>query len=62
MFSKNGNKKIKLALERFLAHPEVKLAATNLATAQERLDAFQEPIETSDGNTQEEYFGYAESV
>ncbi len=60
MFSKEANRKVKAALSKFLSHPEVTHAASVLKTPQERLDAFQDPIETAAGNTQEEFFGYAE--
>ena len=62
MFSEEGNKKVRAALRKFLTHPEVAAAATRLKTPGERLDAFQDvDVESSEGNTQDEYFGYAEA-
>jgi len=62
MFSEDGNKQVKAALSRFLAHPDLLAAARQLKTPRERLDAFQDPeVESSEGNTQDEYFGYAEA-
>ncbi len=62
MFSDEGNQKVKAAISKFLSHSEVKDAALALTTPQERLDAFQDPIETAAGQTQEEYFGYCEQL
>jgi hypothetical protein len=62
MFSEEGNRKVRSALKKFLAHPEVAAAATKLKTPKERLDAFQNvDVESSEGNTYDEYFGYAEA-
>jgi hypothetical protein len=62
MFSDDGNKKVRVALARFLAHPDLAAAAKKLKTPRERLDAFQDvEVESSEGNTQDEYFGYAEA-
>jgi hypothetical protein len=62
MFSDDGKKDVKAALSRFLAHPDLLAAAKRLKTPRERLDAFQDPeVESSEGNTQDEYFGYAEA-
>ncbi|MBX9571431.1 MAG: hypothetical protein K2X77_21220 [Candidatus Obscuribacterales bacterium] len=61
MFSPEGNKSIKEALSRFLNHPEVKAAAEQLKTPQERLNAFQDLVDTESGITQEDYFGYCET-
>ena len=62
MFSEEGERKVRAALEKFLTHPEVAAAATRLKTAKERLDAFQDSdVESSEGNIYEEYFGHAES-
>jgi hypothetical protein len=47
---------------RFLAHQDLLAASKRLKTPRERLDAFQDPeIESSEGNTQDEYFGCAEA-
>src|SRR5262249_32100668 len=62
MFSEDGNKKVKAALSRFLTHPDLLAAAKQLHTPMERVDALQDPeVESSVGNTQDEYFGYAET-
>jgi uncharacterized protein HemX len=60
MFSDDGNKLVRAALQKFLEHPDV-TAATSLQTAEARLAAFQNSdIESNDGNTYDEYFGYSE--
>jgi hypothetical protein len=61
MFSPEGNKLVKAALAKFLANPQLIEAASKLATPQERLDAFQDPVETNAGNTQEEFFGFSDT-
>jgi hypothetical protein len=61
MFSEEGNRKVRGALKEFFAHPEVAAAATKLKTPREWLDAFQDAeVESSEGNTYDEYFGYAD--
>jgi hypothetical protein len=62
MFSEEGNRKVRAALKKFFAHPEVAAAPTRLKTPKERLDAFQDgDVESSEGNMYDEYFGYAEA-
>lgn len=62
MFGEEGNAKVKAALARFLAHPDVTAAAAKLKTPGERLDAFQgTEVESTDGNTLDEYFGHADA-
>ena len=62
MFSPAGNRKVRAALAKFLAHPEVAAAAKKLKTPKERLDAFQDDeVESSEGNNYDEYFGYREA-
>ena len=62
MFSKDGNKKVRAAIQKFLAHPELIAAVKSLKTPKARLDAFQDTsVESSEGNSYDEYFGYAES-
>lgn len=62
MFSPEGNALVRAALKKFLAHKEIAAAAESLKTAEERLAAFQDvEVESSDGNTIDEYFGHAES-
>jgi len=61
MFSDEGDKKVRAALQKFLAHPEVAVASKSLKTPEARLAAFQDTdAESSEGNTYDEYFGYAE--
>ena len=62
MFSPAGNRKVRAALARFLAHPEVVAAAKELKTPKERLDAFQDDdVESGEGNPYDEYFGHREA-
>ena len=62
MFSPEGNKKVRAALAKYLAHPDVAAAAKKLKTPKERLDAFQDAdVESAEGNSYDEYFGYADS-
>ena len=62
MFSAAGNKKVRAALAKFLAHPDVVAAGETLKTPKQRLDAFQDgDVESSEGNWYDEYFGYAEA-
>lgn len=61
MFSPEGNQSVKKAIARFLSHPETKEAEKLLPTPQERLNAFQDLVETESGITQEDYFGYSET-
>lgn len=61
MFSDEGNAMVKTALEKFLSHAEV-AAAKKIPTAAARLDAFQDiDVESTEGNTYDEYFGYDDS-
>ena len=61
MFSDEGNKLVRVALERFLAHSDIAAAFKSLKTPEARLAAFQDTsVESNEGNTCEEYFGYAE--
>ena len=61
MFEPAGNRKVRAALAKFLAHPDVVAAAKTLRTPRERLDAFQDSgVESSEGNTYDEYFGHAD--
>src|ERR1700683_1504779 len=61
MFTPAGDKKVKAALARFIAHSEITEAATTLKTPLERLEAFQDmEAESSHGNTYDVYFGHAE--
>jgi len=61
MFSDDGDKKVRAALQKFLAYPDVVAASQSLKTPETRLAAFQDAdVESSEGNTYDEYFGYAE--
>jgi hypothetical protein len=62
MFSDEGNAKVRVALQEFLAHADVIKAANTLYTPEARLAAFQDiDVKSSQGNTYDEYFGYAEA-
>jgi hypothetical protein len=62
MFSEEGNKLVRTAIQKFLAHPEIAAAAKSLKTPEARLAAFQDTsVESNEGNTYDEYFGYAET-
>jgi len=61
MFSDEGDKLVHAAIKKFLGHPDVAAASKALKTPKARLIAFQDTdVESSDGNTYDEYFGYAE--
>ena len=60
MFSDDGNRKVRDALHKFLGHPDVIAAGKTLPTPEERLAAFQdETVQSTEGNTFDEYFGHA---
>jgi hypothetical protein len=60
MFSDEGNKLVRVALEKFLEQSDVSAASKSLKTPEKRLAAFQDSnVESSEGNTYDEYFGYA---
>ena len=59
MFSDKGNQRVQIAVQRFLAHPEVKAASKLLKSWEDRLAAFQDyDVKSTEGNTFFEYFGY----
>jgi hypothetical protein len=61
MFTDDGDKLVRLALQKFLAHPDVMALSKSLPTPEERLAAFQDPDVTStEANTYDEYFGHSE--
>jgi len=61
MFTDEADKQVRAALQKFLEHPEVTAAADSLDTPEARLAAFQDiEVESNEGNTYDEYFGYAE--
>jgi len=48
-------------MQQLLAHPDVAAASRSLKTPEARLAAFQDTdVESSQGYTYDEYFGYAE--
>jgi hypothetical protein len=62
MFSEEGNSSVREALDAFLEDPDVVAAKESLGTPQDRLDAFQDiSVESDEGNTYDEYFGYTET-
>jgi NADPH2:quinone reductase len=59
---REDNRSVRTAFKTFLAHPEVVAAAAELKTPGERLDAFQvADVESSEGSTIDEQFGYADA-
>ena len=61
MFSPEGNDQVRASLAKFFAHPEF-TEAKKLPTPKARLDAFQDiEVESTAGNTYDEYFGYNDS-
>ncbi len=61
MFSDHGDKLVRMALERFMAHPEIAEASKSIKTPAARLAAFQDAeVESSEGNLYDEYFGHAD--
>jgi len=61
MFSDEGDNAVRLALKKFLSHPEVVAASQSLKTPVARLAAFQDgEVASGQGNYFDEYFGYAE--
>jgi len=61
MFEPEGNAKVKAALAKFIAAAEAE--AGGLKTRADRLRAFQDiDVESRDGNTYDEYFGYDDSL
>jgi hypothetical protein len=63
MFSDMGNDSVREALHKFLTHPEVLAASRALKSPEDRFAAFQDDdVETSEGTTCFEYFGYSNKV
>jgi hypothetical protein len=61
MFEVDGNARVKAALAKFIDSARVE--AAGLTTRLERLRAFQDlDVESRDGNTYDEYFGYDDSA
>jgi hypothetical protein len=63
MFSDKGNDLVRVALHKFLTHPEVLAASTALKSPEDRFAAFQDDdVQTSEDTTCFEYFGYSNKV
>jgi hypothetical protein len=61
MFEPQGDAKVKAALAEFIEAAKVESAG--LTTREDRLRAFQDiDVESRDGNTYDEYFGYDDSL
>ena len=59
MFTGAGNKRVRSAFQKFLAHPEVVAARKTLKTTEERINAFHDDdAKSREGNSYSEYFGY----
>ena len=62
MFEPDGNRQVREALTQFLADPAVAHARETLTPAQ-RLDAFQAiEVQSAEGATFDDYFGYRQSL
>ena len=62
MFSDEGDTKVLAILQAFVAHPETVAASKSLKMPEARLAAFQETeVVSSEANSLDEYFGYAET-
>ncbi|MGL6073060.1 MAG: hypothetical protein ACRC8S_02740 [Fimbriiglobus sp.] len=63
MFEPKGNAKVKVALAKFIAAALIEVEVAGLKTREDRLRAFQDDeVESSEGNTYDEYFGYDDSL
>lgn len=63
MFESKGNAKVKAALTKFIEAAKVEVKAAGLKTRADRLRAFQDiDVESRDGSTYDEYFGYDDSL
>ncbi len=63
MFSDKGNGLVRLAMHKFLTHPEVLAASRALKSPEDRFAAFQDnDVKTSQDTTCFEYFGYSNKV
>jgi hypothetical protein len=61
MFSKGGDRRVREAIVKFLADPELAIASKACQTPQERLDWFQDiDVRSSTGKAYDEYFGDSE--
>jgi hypothetical protein len=63
MFTDKGNELLRMALHKFLTHPEVLAASRALRSPQDRFAALQDnDVQTSNDTTWFEYFGYSNKV
>jgi hypothetical protein len=63
MFEPEGNARVRAALARFIEEAKAEAGAAGLVTREDRLRAFQDlDVESREGNTYDEYFGYDESL
>ena len=63
MFSDKGNDLVRVALHKFLKHPEILAASRALNSPKDRFASFQDDdVETREGTTCFEYFGYSNKV
>jgi hypothetical protein len=63
MFEPRGNAKVKAALAKFVAAAKAEAEAAGLKNRADRLRAFQDiKVESRDGNTYDQYFGYDASL
>jgi hypothetical protein len=61
MFEPEGDAKVRAALAKFIEAARVE--AAGLTTREDRLRAFQDvSVESREGNTYDEYFGYDDSL
>jgi hypothetical protein len=62
MFTDAGEKLVRAAVQKFLAHPEILTASKSLKTPEARLLAFQDDdVKSAEGNNYSEYFGSGHS-
>jgi hypothetical protein len=63
MFEPKGDAKVKAALARFIEAAKVEVESAGLTTREDRLRAFQDlDVESREGNSYDEYFGYDDSL
>ena len=63
MFSNKANDLVRVALHKFLTHPQVLAASRALKSPEDRFAAFQDDdVQTSEDTTCFEYFGYSNKV
>ena len=63
MFSEEGNRLVRTALDKFLRHPETLAASRKLKSPEDRFAAFQDDeVKTSEGTTYMDHFGSSNKV